>query len=231
MRYCKHCGCELKENQEVCLNCGSILKKEEIETIQKDNLFWILGLVFGILGLVSFGLTFAFTITIFASFFSSILAILFGILGIIKKNKLGILGLIMGIFSFLGSMGLVIYGLFLLSQEPKLIDDTPSLNGTWHLSDESTFVIGESNEFCALSYENGETYKGTCEYEKSTSEDGTLVLSMVLESIQYKGTTYDAKEYYETENPSFIWNVSFDSEFTTFYNLEEETTVTGYTGF
>ena len=38
-KYCSNCGSELKENADVCLSCGKMLKKDNVENMQQYNLY------------------------------------------------------------------------------------------------------------------------------------------------------------------------------------------------
>ena len=58
-KYCPNCGTELKEGQEVCLNCGKVLKKEEPQNNNVNNnkskvAAGLLGIFLGSLGIHNF---------------------------------------------------------------------------------------------------------------------------------------------------------------------------------
>ena len=36
-RFCRNCGTEVNENQNVCLNCGTILKSQQAPVVEDDN--------------------------------------------------------------------------------------------------------------------------------------------------------------------------------------------------
>ena len=38
-KFCANCGSELKENADVCLSCGKMLKKDNFENMQQYNLY------------------------------------------------------------------------------------------------------------------------------------------------------------------------------------------------
>lgn len=65
-KFCENCGNEIKENAEVCLNCGKIINKNIINNNTNNNGYnnrskigaGILGILFGSLGVHNFYLGF-----------------------------------------------------------------------------------------------------------------------------------------------------------------------------
>lgn len=55
MKYCSNCGSELNENQDVCLNCGSYVKKTS--TNDTGSIGWFfLGLFIPLAGIILYAL-------------------------------------------------------------------------------------------------------------------------------------------------------------------------------
>lgn len=55
MAFCTKCGTELKEEADVCLNCGKITRPEALQTpVESSNNFWwgILGCCIPLVGLI-----------------------------------------------------------------------------------------------------------------------------------------------------------------------------------
>lgn len=110
MKYCPNCGAEIKEGADVCLGCGKRLNEaSSVQNTQANNSMAVAGFV---TGLISLFLNFWGIVGLVATILSAV-----GLSQIRKTNAKGkglaIVGLILGIFS-------ILYGVFVIIQIANL---------------------------------------------------------------------------------------------------------------
>lgn len=94
--YCKYCGKKLEENQDVCLNCGKLVKESTSTTGKSKIVAGVLGILLGTFGIHNFYL--GYTGKALAQLLLTVLTC--GLLSPI----IGIWGLIEGILILTGSI-------------------------------------------------------------------------------------------------------------------------------
>lgn len=120
MKYCTNCGKPIKENADVCLSCGKLLKQVINKSEKRNSFYWIFSLIFGNASIISFVFSFLNSEIFFLSFVFSILAIVFGGMGFLQKNKLNIIGFVMGILSMIALILVFLIGIYLIFFETEL---------------------------------------------------------------------------------------------------------------
>ncbi len=178
----------------------------------KKNYLWILSILFGVLGILCFILSFFWEFLIKGAIICSLLGMIIGILS--KKN----IGFILNGFTFLGIVLFYVIGTF-FPVEAKL-------DGTWIFNEGYEFQLKESGEECIWSFQE-EYYKGICDYDfasKSKEEmektKHSYVLYMELQEVKSEGEIIPADEFLEMEKPYFKFQISLNEKETegTFYN-------------
>ena len=110
--FCKECGNELKEQAIICLGCGVAVDNPKIQTNQPGKGVPIFSLIIGIIGIIFLGEPDWDEDTVIGCIMLwSLPPIILGIISIIRKHQgkvMGIIGLILGIISFLGYIGILI---------------------------------------------------------------------------------------------------------------------------